>query len=92
MRPCRINRTCRGYFSSSGISSSNTSCARWFDADSGTSPNRFDTRSTWVSTAIVGFPKWKLRTTLAVFGPIPLISVSHDFASLVGSASRNANE
>ena len=27
------------------------------EADSGTSPNRFETRSTWVSTAIVGLPK-----------------------------------
>ena len=35
-------------------------------AASGTSPNRLLTRSTWVSTAIVGLPKWKFKTTLAV--------------------------
>jgi hypothetical protein len=58
----------------------------------GSSPIRFDTRSTCRSTAMTGAPKQNASTIEAVFLPIPSIAVSQSRASSAGMSPRNASE
>ena len=53
---------------------------------------RFDTRSTWRSTAITGVPKQNASTIDAVFLPMPSMAVSQSRASSDGHLAEELEE
>ena len=89
-RPWWISSTWAAYISSGSSSPRNRSWAWSAVAFGGSRPIRFETRSTWRSTAMTGMPKQNASTIEAVFLPMPSIWVSQSRASSAGRSPRNA--